>query len=530
MSPLEFEGRMLAADGSVRWVRSISRPSPRPDGAIVWDGFAFDVTEQRRAEDDLRARTAELRVIMDTVPAIIWLAHDREARRITGSRYAAERLRLPPETEQSLSAGEGRRPSNFRVRKNGRELSPDELPVQRAAMGEEIRGEELEVVFDDGTSFWELVNASPVRDARGEVVGAVGAAIDVSERKRAEEQQKLLMAELDHRVKNTLATVQSIVRLTAGDAPQAEVLSGRIRALATAHNLLAQSRWRGADLRGLLKEELRPYRKGSGERPRLRGPAVALAPKAAQALSLVVHELATNAAKYGALSTPEGSLDIGWQILQDDGRRLVLVWQERGGPPVIPPARSGFGLQLIRSTLAHDMGGSSELRFDPEGLVCRIELGLEHGAGGVAAQDAGEGGMADEEARPDALAGRRILVVEDEYLVAMEVERMVAAAGCRVVGPSGGLKDALGMALSEPLDGAVIDINLGGESVAPLAELLRQRNVPFVFMTGYGRLDMLPAHQREATVLRKPVRESELLQALAGALARGAGRPGAAAP
>lgn len=371
-------GEMIAASGTVR--RGLAELREL-DQSI--DATAHLLNQRQEA---LQARTAELETVMETVPAIIWLAHDPEAKRITGSRYAAERLQLAPAENQSRSAPDGTAPVHFRVLQDGVEVAPDQLPMQRAARGEDVYGEELQVLFEDGSFFWELVNAAPVRDESGRVTGAVGAAVDITERKKAEfereellENQRLLMAELDHRVKNTLATVQSVVLQTLRPSAEAEALTGRLAALAKAHGLLAQSRWRGARLRALLQEELQPYRKHAGEsRVRLAGPDLLLPPKMAQSLGLVVHELTTNAAKYGALSVPTGRIEVSWDVQRDGAARLRLVWRELGGPRIDgPPGRSGFGSRLIERSLAYDLDGEAEIEFRPEGLHCRIEMPLD---------------------------------------------------------------------------------------------------------------------------------------------------------
>jgi diguanylate cyclase (GGDEF)-like protein/PAS domain S-box-containing protein len=157
------------------------------EGRLVVQVVFRDVTARKRSEAALQARTAELVTVLETVPVAVWLAHDSEGRRITGNRHAAELLRLAPVENQSLSAPEGQRPAHFRVLKDGREVPPEDLPVQRAARGEVVRGEELRVVFDDGSFYDELASATPVRDAAGSITGAVGAAIDITERKAAEE-------------------------------------------------------------------------------------------------------------------------------------------------------------------------------------------------------------------------------------------------------------------------------------------------------------------------------------------------------
>jgi PAS domain S-box-containing protein len=201
---------------------------------------------------------------------------------------------------------------------------------------------------------------------------------DVSERKAAEDRQRLLLAELNHRVKNTLAVVQAIAARSLHDGrslPEArDVLEQRLRTLAGAHTLLTASEWRGADLRTLAARELEPY----GARVSLAGPALALEPKAALSLALVLHELATNAAKHGALSTPRGRVAVAWEVSEGVGRRsLRLSWRETGGPEVAAPSCArGFGRTLLELAVAYELGGTSRLDFRPEGAAYTLDAPL----------------------------------------------------------------------------------------------------------------------------------------------------------
>ncbi len=195
------------------------------------------------------------------------------------------------------------------------------------------------------------------------------------EEQRAHQRQQLMINELNHRVKNTLFTVQSLARQSLGrpaDTPGLHAFNERIMALARAHDLLTQSVWEGADLKEILEETLEPYL----DRTVLAGPAVALTPNAALALSMVFHELGTNAVKYGALSVPEGSVTVVWHVDPGALHRLTLHWEERGGPRVSPPARQGFGSRLIAASLKSDLAGEARLDYRPSGLVCVLTLSL----------------------------------------------------------------------------------------------------------------------------------------------------------
>jgi PAS domain S-box-containing protein len=220
----------------------------------------------------------------------------------------------------------------------------------------------------------------PIRDRDGAVVGIFVEGSDVTERVRAEDLRKLLLDELNHRVKNTLATVQSIaaqtVRATPDPVAFRTAFEARLMALSGVHNVLTSANWEGARLDALLDLELSPY---GAARYRLEGPAVRLSAQEALTFALVTHELATNAAKYGALSTPDGCVRVTWSVEGEaDERRLTLDWRETGGPTVVAPTRQGFGSRLIQRSIQVDMHGETTMAFDPEGLRCRIVLRLSN--------------------------------------------------------------------------------------------------------------------------------------------------------
>jgi PAS domain S-box-containing protein len=336
--------------------------------------------ELRESEARERARAAELWTIMEAVPAVIWIARDRECHTISGNTASNEVLRLSREDNPSLSAPEDERPTSFEVLVDGRVLAPEELPVQRAAHGEDVRNFEEEIRFDDGTSRYLFGNATPLRDLEGNPCGAVAAFVDITDRKKAEEQRDLLVAELSHRVKNTLAIVISIAQQSFARNPNLEEarrsFDSRIHALAQTHNRLAEANWSGVSFEAMLRDELAPYFREDGSNVHVSGPPVEFNAKAALTLGMALHELATNAAKHGALSSKCGSIDVAWQVDRQNGQ-LRIRWTEVGGPPVTPPARSGFGRLLLERALASDLGGDVQLDFDEHGLKCAIGIPLD---------------------------------------------------------------------------------------------------------------------------------------------------------
>ncbi|MCW5771542.1 MAG: PAS domain S-box protein [Rhodospirillaceae bacterium] len=382
--------------------------------------------------------------------------------------------------------------------------------LARLRRGERIEHFETERMTKDGRRIDVSLSVSPVRDASGTVVGASKVARDVTERKRAEEMQRLLVRELDHRVKNTLAMVHSIAQQTArtteGRAEFVAIFTGRLDALAHTHDLLTRNSWRGADLFALLRDQLL-LGGADDERIVLAGPAVALSPQQALHLALVLHELGVNARKYGALSATSGRLSITWTVSGQSPRKLLLLWQETGGPPVQAPTRKGFGTSLIAHGLAGH-GGETSLHFRPGGVACDIVLPLSEADG------RNERPSADAAARPDlpqaaaSASARRILVVDDEPLIALDVVDALKGAGFAAVGPAANLGAALALIAAEKIDAALLDANLGGQPVDEIAAALTRSNIPFAFMTGYGR-DGLPQAFRQAPVIAKPFGRDE---------------------
>ena len=252
----------------------------------------------------------------------------------------------------------------------------DEEPsiLERIRRGERVEHFETVRMRKHGSRVDISLTISPVKNAEGKIIGASKIARDITERKRSEAQIAILAREAEHRAKNVLATVQATVHLTQSDTPEGlkQAIEGRIQALANVHRLFVESRWEGADLHGLAQEELAAYSPGRETRVQIDGPSVLLEPNAAQAIAVILHELATNAAKYGALSVPNGQVRTEWSHEQNG--QLVLRWTEKGGPPVEPPTHRGFGARVMENMVRGQFKG--ELKFDwhPEGLACEIVL------------------------------------------------------------------------------------------------------------------------------------------------------------
>ncbi|WP_338664966.1 PAS domain-containing protein [Pararoseomonas sp. SCSIO 73927] len=388
---------------------------------------------------------------------------------------------------------------------------------RRALSGETIRDHEAVRVAKDGSRIPVAITLAAMRGGDGRVIGISVILRDLRERRAADQQQQLLMREVDHRARNVMSVVRSLVQLSPKDDPKAfaRAIEGRISAMARAHGLLAQDRWEGGSLRTLAEGELGGPADGPPQ-AELEGPAVTLRPDAVQPLSMVLHELVTNSRKYGALSREGGMVGLRWWAEPAGGERDLLIrWTERGGPPVeAPPARKGFGSRLIEISVRHQLRGTFAQEWPRSGLIATIRIGaaciaaIAPGAGPPPPAPADPGPAPG----PRALAGLCVLVVEDEALVAVEVADALAAAGCRIIGPAGTLEEGLAAARGAgALDAAVLDMKLGGRPVLPLADELAARGVPMIFTTGYG--EPPPGHHG-ATVLTKPIRPEDLVRAV----------------
>ena len=324
----------------------------------------------------------------------------------------------------------------------------------------------------------------------------------------AVDQQAILAREVDHRAKNALTVVQSIVRLTRAPTVEkyVQAIEGRIDALARSHILLSVSHWKGADLREIVEKELAPFTTGEGSRLVIDGPSTLLQPAVTQSLTLIIHELATNAAKYGSLSTAAGRLRVKFEL---NPGALVIDWIEQGGPGIAAPKTTGFGSKLISISMRH-LQGDAEFEWADGGLKCRLilPLGSEvEKSGEDEAHRQGNGKSAPTNGKLTAL------LVEDEPLVAMMMADVLSDFDFTVLGPFASVDKAMAAVDEASLHVALLDINLRGEMVYPVAARLRELGVPFIFMTGYTP-EGVSKEFDDAPILKKPVNQAQLYQAL----------------
>ena len=406
-------------------------------------------------------------------------------------------------------AGDPHKPVNFGP--NGPRLTPRE---SFAAWSQEVRSRSEP--FSDA----ELRVAEMLRGSLIEVV--LRLSDDASEeRQRASERQELLIAELNHRVRNILSLIRGLVRQSR--APDDDIrsfiglLDGRIQALARAHDQITQDHWSPAPLARLIETEAAAYLAGKFDRVTVEGPPVLLRPQAFSTLALVVHELVTNSAKYGALSD-NGRVTVSWSL--DEEGDCGIHWREIGGPAVQPPTRQGFGTTIIQRSIPYDLGGRAEIRY----VLTGLEADLCVPARFVVVASAGTGSAPPSLALASAPIGRdepaaqplsgNVLLVEDSLIIAMDAEDLLTELGAASVVTAANVADALQAIEVQRPDFAVLDVNLGSETSLPIADRLKALDIPYAFATGYGEQMALAEAHRGVAIVQKPYTRASLARAL----------------
>ena len=364
----------------------------------------------------------------------------------------------------------------------------------------------------------ERLTAEVLRMSLLEVVLRLREVVE-EERRRNGERQNLLIAELNHRVKNILALISALVK--RGSAPDESLtnyirgLEGRIRSLAFAHDLISKSAM--SDLRGLVESEISPYRTAS-DRITLRGPSVALEAYAFPIMALMLHEMITNAVKYGALSVPGGRLLVAWEL--DDRNQLVFTWEESGGPAVQMPKHEGFGSVLIKKNVPFELGGEASIKYELAGVRAQFVIPAKYVGQGRSAEIDLPVTPKGHTSTPDSIGGLSILVVEDQLLIAFDAQAMLEEAGAGHIEVVANAADALRLLAATPPDAAVLDVNLGSGTSFVVADELAARGIPFVFATGYSDQAILPPRYLDRPVVQKPFTADSLVTGLTDALVR----------
>ena len=366
----EVDFRLRRKDGEYRWC--IDAAKPRFDSAgrhMGYVGSVIDNDERREAIEKVRASEEMLRSVIEQMPVGIAVAEIPSGKIVQFNQTLEDMLRHPILWEDASTYDR-----YGGIDEEGKPLPANAYPLARAVLfGETVVGDEMRYRRGDGHVIDLLGHAAPIVGSDGKAKIAVVTLQDITDRKKGEQHQRLLIDELSHRAKNLLAIIQSVAQQSFknGHSPAAMLASfeGRLGALAAAHGILTQQRWESAPLRQVICDTILAV-KPDDDRLRLEGPDVMVAPKTSVSIAMAIHELATNAVKYGSFSNDDGQVSVTWRV---ESGRLTLEWRERGGPPVQPPGRRGFGSRMIERGLAAELGGQVKIDFDPEGVVCRVD-------------------------------------------------------------------------------------------------------------------------------------------------------------
>ncbi len=369
----DIEYRIVRGDGAVRWVRDTCRVVPRgPELPARIMGIVQDIDARKRFEE--AHRNSEERFSSLLLMAADWYWEQDENLRFVS--FSDSVLNLA-----GSSAGSHIGKTRWELPTIG--VSEEQWASHRADLDARnpFRNFEFQRINEVGKAVWVSVSGDPIFDANGRFRGYRGTGRNITEQKTWDETQRLLVSELNHRVKNTLATVQAIATNTLSRTRDpgkfVESFSGRIQSLASAHTLLTRASWQGADLKDLILEQIAIPSSGLDGRVTVSGPSVHLEPQIALPVALVIHELSTNARRHGSLSGPQGQVEIRWEVWDNQSLpELDLSWRETGGPAVQPPTSRSFGSVLIERSLTFALGGKANLIFPPEGLTFTVTLPL----------------------------------------------------------------------------------------------------------------------------------------------------------
>lgn len=508
-------------EGRDRWTRVASAPILDPDGAVSGAlGIVLDIDDLKRSAERIRINEERFSQFAAASSNVLWIR--------SADSLATEFVNPAFWPTYGLAQDD----DSHDVRWWAACVIPEDREaalahLERVRAGESVVHEYRIQRRSDNEFRWILSTDFPLFDAHGRVHRVAGIATDVTETRRAQEHQQVLLAELQHRVRNIMAMLVSLVsrsRTTAASADEyAELVSGRLMSLARTQALLTRAANAGVDIRTVLEDELQAQAHDPTQYE-LVGPSIMLPAKITEVLSLAIHELATNALKYGALSDAGGRVSVRWDThVEEDRRWVTLRWRERRTPPPAwtPSARRGFGTMLIEQRVPYELGGRGRLHVDASGADACIEFPLKEGASildthaPAAARIAG--GANDLHLDVD-LSGHCILVLDDDFYLAQDTASALRTSGATVAGPFS-RSDAAIQAIHDGLTGAILDINLGNGACFATAERLLASGVPSVFLTGYDAA-VVPHPLRHLPVLQKPATARQIVLCLASHLDR----------
>jgi PAS domain S-box-containing protein len=348
------------------------RPLFSETGELIGAVNCFqDITERKNVEETTRESERRLRHLLEGLPAAIYTT-DASGRITFYNQAAVELWGCEPQIEVDAWCGSWRLyyPDGTHM---PHDLCPMALTLKRR---QSMKGAEAVAERPDGTRVAFMAYPTLLQDSAGAVTGAVNMLVDITERKTSEEQLRVLASEVDHRAKNMLAVIQAVVHLTQAEtvAEFKSAIDGRISALSRVHTLLSSGRWEGADIRKIVQEELAPHSGEEKVRVAIDGPSLSVSPQLAQSLAMVVHELATNSARHGAIRQSGGRVELRWWGTPGD--RLLFRWTESQCAPTQAPSRKGFGLSIIEGAVRQQLGGTLEIEWRKDGLRCEIEVPL----------------------------------------------------------------------------------------------------------------------------------------------------------
>lgn len=512
----EHQYRVCHEDGS--WVHvqdsgMILRDDSKKPYRIV--GSRRNITERVTLDNKLRDAQERRRLALAATQTGTWEWRAGEDEMIWDARQA-EIFDLEPCERISLSAIRSR-------------IEPEDAAMRdkRLAATMEKGGTyecEFQLMPHDGETRWVTERGSSLGD--GEERRLIGISFDVSHIKEAQARDALLMAELDHRVKNILANIQAVARQSMKGKTNIkefiDALDGRLHALSNTHTLLSSMKWNGVEFHALLDGIFAPFASPGAGRLAIRGPRLMLSPGAAQSLALTMHELATNAAKHGALSADNGDVRVSWKEAKKDGAPVVVLdWKESDGPEVRKPNQKNFGLRVIENLAASELDAEVDLDFSPRGFTCRFVIPrgrLIATARRLTEQETKEEDSVTFVSTATGERGEsrklRLLLVEDSWTVSSQLKAQLEGLGHEVVGPAATVDQAMALAEMEGIDAAFLDIQLGDRTVFPVAERLSERGVPFAFVTGYTDVKVIPKEFRITPTLAKPLDDQSIVSAL----------------